>query len=78
MAVEIDHAYLAGDSDNALVDEMKIGDLPLSEGMRIDFLFDFGDQWEFGIVTERLNTEAAEEMPVLLEAHGKAPAQYGH
>lgn len=76
--IEIDHSYLAGDSDNALVDETRIGDLPLSEGMRIDFLFDFGDQWEFGIVTERLNTEAAEEMPVVLETHGKAPAQYGH
>lgn len=74
--IEIDHPYLAGDSDNALADDVKIGDLPLSEGMRIGFLFDFGDQWEFTIQTERVNAEFALKKPQMLEKHGKAPKQY--
>lgn len=74
--IEIDHPYLAGESDHALADEVSIGDLPLSEGMRIGFLFDFGDQWEFTIQTERVNAEFALKRPQVLEKHGKAPKQY--
>jgi len=75
--VEIDHPYLAGDSDNVLADDVKLGDIPLYEGMRIGFLFDFGDQWEFDIQTEGVNVGSAINKPRVLEKHGKAPKQYG-
>jgi hypothetical protein len=75
--IEIDHPYLAGESDHELAENVKIGDIPLSEGTRIGFLFDFGDQWEFEIETERLNTGTANQRPQVLETHGEAPTQYG-
>jgi hypothetical protein len=76
--VEIDSPdLLEGDPDNALADEVAIGDLPLSEGMRLGFLYDFGDQWEFDIEVESLNSGPALKKPRVLEKHGKAPAQYG-
>jgi len=75
--IEIDHPYVAGDSDHPLADEVKVGDVPLSEGMRIGFLYDFGDQWEFEIETERVNAGPAIKKPRVIEKYGKAPKQYG-
>lgn len=75
--VTIDHPYLEGDTDNALSNDVKIGDIPISEGMRIRFLFDFGDNWEFEIQTEGVNTGTAIKATRVLEKHGKAPKQYG-
>lgn len=75
--IEIDHPYLAGDSDNALADAVQVGAIPLSTGMRIGFLFDFGDQWEFDIQTESVDSGPAIKKPQVLEKHGKATKQYG-
>ncbi len=75
--IEVDHPYLEGDSDNALADAVKVGDIPLAKGLRIEFLFDFGDQWTFALQTERVDFGPATEQPQVLEAHGKAPEQYG-
>jgi hypothetical protein len=74
--IEIDHPYLEGDSGNALTDAVKVGEIPLAEGMPIEFLYDFGDQWEFVIQTESVDVESAIEQPQILEEHGKAPDQY--
>jgi hypothetical protein len=75
--VEIDHPEMARGSDNALADEIKVGDIPLFPGSRIDFLFDFGDEWEFVLQTERVNADLAIRKPRVLEKHGRAPKQYG-
>lgn len=68
---------LTGDLGNAVADEVAIGALPLSQGMRIGFLYDFGDQWEFAIKIESLNSGPAIKKPQVLEKHGQAPPQYG-
>lgn len=75
--VEIDHPDLAGDSEHALADAVNVGDLPLVPGMRLEFLFDFGDQWVFELEVERLDSGRAIKKPRVLEKHGQAPAQYG-
>ena len=75
--VDIDHPYMADHSDHALANAVKIGDLPLAPGMRLDFLFDFGDQWHFTLHTESVNAGPALQKPRVLEKHGKAPKQYG-
>nr|MBS0021318.1 hypothetical protein [Gammaproteobacteria bacterium] len=75
--IEIDHPYLAGHSDNALTDAVKVGEIPLTKGMRMAFLFDFGDQWEFVIETESVDAGPAITQPQVLEKHGEAPSQYG-
>ena len=75
--VDIDHPYLAGDSEHALADAVKIGELPLAPGMRLDFLYDFGDQWPFTLHTESIDAGPALHKPRVLEKHGRAPKQYG-
>jgi hypothetical protein len=74
---DVDHPYIVRDSDNSLANEVKVGDLPLHPGMGIDFLYDFGEQWEFNIRTERMNIESAIDKSQIMETHGKAPEQYG-
>lgn len=59
------------------VDRVAIGNLPLEEGQTMLFLFDFGDNWKFDVLLERIEpmNETRQE-PELLEVHGKAPEQY--
>jgi hypothetical protein len=76
--IEIDHTYMAGDSDNVLASEARIGDIPLVNGMHIGFLFDFGDQWEFDIQAEDVNADLTIKKAKILDKHGKAPEQYGY
>ncbi|RKT44356.1 IS1096 element passenger TnpR family protein [Thiocapsa rosea] len=75
--IEIDHFALVGETDNAVADEVLIGDLSLSEGQRIEFLFGLGDAWTFGILVERPEAGPVRPAPLILESYGEAPAQYG-
>jgi len=75
--IGIDHPYMTGDSDNSLTDSVRVGDIPLSNNMNMVFLYDFGDEWEFDIQTEGVNTGPKIRKPRLLEKYGKAPEQYG-
>jgi hypothetical protein len=45
--------------------------------LKMTFVFDFGDWWEFGVTLERVDPDMTIEKPVLLEAHGEPPSQYG-
>lgn len=73
---EIDDPRLS-ESENLPADAVRLGDLPLFEGTRITFLFDFGDQWEFDIEIERVDADLAVPKPRILEREGKVPRQYG-
>ncbi len=75
--LDIDHPYRAGESEHALADAVKMGELPLAPGMRLDFLFDFGDEWRFTLYTESIDAGPAIHKPRVLEKHGQAPKQYG-
>lgn len=75
--IEIDHPDLADETDNAVADAVRIGELSLTEGQRIEFLFDFGDDWRFEIVAERPESGPVPLTPLILESHGETPAQYG-
>jgi hypothetical protein len=58
--------------------DVRLGDLPLAAGEAMDFLYDFGDNWLFRVRLDRVAPPAAGfSRPVVLEAHGKAPPQYG-
>jgi hypothetical protein len=74
--VEIDRSDLVDDTDNAVADAVRVGELSLTEGQRIEFLFDFGDAWTFEIVAERPAAGPVPPAPLILESHGEAPAQY--
>jgi hypothetical protein len=60
--------------------EVRLGDLPIVPGMRIDFNFDFGDDWHFDLLLESIEPidEATLRDPnaVQIGSRGKAPEQY--
>jgi len=49
--VKVLHPYAEGDLST---DEVKIGSLPLSEGSVMEYLFDFGDCWQFQVQLETI------------------------
>jgi len=53
--VRISHPYA---EDDASTNEIKLGSLPLSPGSAMEYLFDFGDNWEFDLVLEAIEPEA--------------------
>jgi hypothetical protein len=55
----------------------KLGELKLRKGQRFLFLFDFGDDQQFGIEVEGFGeAKRGERYPLILEERGKAPKQY--
>jgi hypothetical protein len=73
-SLEITHPYL---QDSAVfTNEVRVGDLPLRVGHMMIFLFDFGDNWEFGVTLEKVDENRKIKRPELLESHGEAPEQY--
>jgi hypothetical protein len=71
--VQVNHPYM---EDGPWVDEVQIGELEVPVGQPMTFLFDFGDMWEFDVVLEKIDPEAALKKPVLVERHGEPPEQY--
>ncbi|MGB7413526.1 MAG: hypothetical protein WA902_04890 [Thermosynechococcaceae cyanobacterium] len=86
--VTIMHPYAEEDLST---DEVKIGSLPLSEGSRMEYVFDFGDWWTFEVQLEVVEPEpkrsvskskkskgskARQPLGEILETHGEAPPQY--
>jgi hypothetical protein len=73
---EVHHPYM---DERPWTDKVHVGDLPLSTGQAMTFVFDFGDWWEFNVELERI--ESVEAFPslkgaVVLEEQGEAPDQY--
>jgi hypothetical protein len=67
------HAYM----DNGVsVSEIAIGELPIAVGQSMDFLYDFGDQWEFDVTLEAVDTDMELKAPTVLQEHGESPEQY--
>lgn len=56
-------------------DTVALAELLLYEGMQFEYLFDFGDQWLFEIMVERILTEHTEECEISM-IKGEAPEQY--
>ena len=73
--VNVDHPYC---DEPLWTLDVRVGDLPLAAGEAMDFLYDFGDNWLFRVRLDRVDPPAAGfSRPIVLEAHGKAPQQYG-
>ncbi len=95
-AVKVYHPYYEGGlfqrgPDMPPSDHVKIGDLPLNIGDKMEYLFDFGDNWEFTVQLEALEPLPPEpEKPTkkakksktweprgeILASRGQAPEQY--
>ena len=58
-------------------DEVQVGDLGLKPGQAMTYLYDFGDNWKFEVVLERIEPAAPGiRAPKVVESQGKAPEQY--
>lgn len=58
-------------------DEFEIKDLPLRVGDKMEYLFDFGDYWQFTVELEEIQPPNPNfNKAKILESHGKAPEQY--
>ncbi len=60
-------------------DEYLIGNLPLTEGQSMKFLYDFGTSWLFDVNLEKvepLNRRITK--PRIVESHGKVPKEYDY
>jgi hypothetical protein len=69
----INHPYM---DEGPSASDVMVGDVPLRVGQRMNYLYDFGDNWEFDVILEGVDLERAVKKPVLLEKHGKPPEQY--
>jgi hypothetical protein len=70
----INHPYM---DEGPWTSEMQVGETPLKVGQAMTFVFDFGDWWEFEVALERVAPDMALKKPVILEAEGESPDQYG-
>jgi hypothetical protein len=57
--------------------EARIGELNLETGARFLYIFDYGDNWQFSILVESIDTAGTPpERPRIVESFGKSPQQY--
>jgi len=71
--VKISHPYL---EESPNTEEVKIGDLPLEVGSMVEYLFDFGDCWEFQLQLEEIRSDVRPDYGEVVASHGEAPPQY--
>ena len=88
--VQVVHPYM--DEGELFTDEVTVGSLPLVVGSTLEYLFDFGDRWEFQLQLEKIEPAPAQgfakvktkkrgkakkvSIGEIIEAHGEAPEQY--
>lgn len=72
--VQVVHPYM---DESPNTEEVEIGDLPLVEGSMMEYVFDFGDHWEFQLQLEGINTaDQRLDYGEIVASKGKAPEQY--
>ena len=71
--VQVVHPYM---NESPSTDEVKIADLPLTVGSVMEYLFDFGDNWEFQLQLEEIKSDLRPGYGEIIASEGKAPEQY--
>lgn len=75
----ISHPEALMDEDEASTATCLIWSLGLVVGSKLTFLFDFGDNWEFSMELEAIDTETTPPaQPKVIKRTGKPPKQYRH
>lgn len=70
--------YAASHCDGLNLLDASIGELPLTRGDGMTFVYDFGDNWQFDVKLERVDPpDEAIAAATILDAKGDPPAQYG-
>lgn len=67
------------DEDGPYSDEVTIGELGLYSGKTFLYLFDYGDEWEFKVEVEEINSDKPLPLiPKIVGKRGEAPDQYAY
>ena len=64
------------DVDDDYADEVTLGEAGLSPRQLVEFRYDFGDDWRFNVLVEKLDASETGAEPAVLAKEGKAPQQY--
>lgn len=64
------------DVEDDYADDVTLGEAWLSPRQRLEFRYDFGDDWRFDVLVEKLDASETTAKPALLAKEGKAPRQY--
>jgi hypothetical protein len=74
ISVEVYAPYFDEDPSTT---EVRIGEIGLNPGDALFYLYDFGDQWEFTLILEKIDKKNKKiAAPVILESYGESPEQY--
>lgn len=66
-------------AEEPTTEDVKIGELYLKPGSKMEYIYDFGDYWEFEITLDSISPKKGNKKlkhPELIKAVGKAPNQY--
>ena len=64
------------DVEDDYADEVTLGEARLFPRQLVEFRYDFGDNWRFDVLVEKLDASDTVAKPALLAKEGKAPRQY--
>ncbi len=64
------------DVDEYYADELTLGEAALFPRQVFEFRYDFGDDWRFDVLVEKLDASDAREKPAVVTKEGKTPRQY--
>ncbi len=76
MSAEVLHPYM---DDGPHADDVRIGDLPVQPGFSMLYNYDFGDNWRFNVVLDRIEpSDPSVDAYRIDQSVGKSPQQYPH
>lgn len=74
VSAHVNHPYM---DEAPFADEVQVGDLELKPGEAMTYSYDFGDNWEFEVLLERIEpVDPKIGAPKVVESQGEAPEQY--
>ena len=62
--------------EHLVTSEIRVGDLPLTVGQTMTYIFDFGDWWEFTVKLEKIDPKRTEDVSQVVKTKGNSPEQY--
>jgi hypothetical protein len=64
------------DVEDDYADEVTLGEAGLFPRQLVEFRYDFGDDWRFDVLVEKLDASDTRAKPAVVAKEGKAPRQY--
>jgi len=72
--MKIEHPF--AEPEDLVGDEVRIGDIPLCIGQTMEFQYDYGDDWRFQVLLEKIDAPTRAKKYKITESVGRPPRQY--